>query len=147
MTKKVTMKHTISCHQPSNRIWARPRHCANPTLTLKLSIISKNGQWTTAPFKMWGKHSEGSTEEIQFSTKITKWNTDHGRNFIVHYNFNNQSRSSEQVRLMLNQACSMWTFRGQYLEQYYYFCKMICQMQFAVQGLQCFPMIQSAIRS
>ena len=86
-----------------------PRHCANPTLQLKLSL-KKTVKGTICPLQNLGKKIERKqTRRVlsQYRNSKLKQNVENifHRTFKVHSKVTFQSRSTEHVRLMLNQAC------------------------------------------
>ena len=94
----------LGLHVVNIRVWARPRHCANPALQLKLPLKKTAKGTILSPSKFREKNSKGSThEDIYFSTEIARYNRT-WKVFKGHSKVRFQSRSTEHVRLMLNQA-------------------------------------------
>ena len=90
-----------------SRVWARPHHCANPTLQLKLSL-KKTAKGTICPLQNLGKKLERKhTRRDLFQYTNCKLKQKFYRTFKVHSKVMFQSCSTEHVRLMLNQA--WWT--------------------------------------
>ena len=84
---------------PISRVWARLCHCADPALELKLSL-KKTAKGTICPFQNFGKKTRKEAHTKRFiSVQKLQAKTEHGKF---------QSRSTEHVRLMLNQ---MWWTR------------------------------------
>ena len=90
------------------RVWARPRHCTNPTLQLKLSL-KKNGQGNNlSPSKFREKtrkeaHTKRFSSVQKLQAKQNMESTFYGT-FKVHSKVTFQSRSTKHERLMLNLA-------------------------------------------
>ena len=87
------------------RVWARPRHCTNPTLQLKLSL-KKTAKATICPLQNLGKKLERKHTHVQYRNCKLKQNVESTfyRTFKVHSKVTFQSRSTKHERLMLNQA-------------------------------------------
>ena len=97
------------------RVWARPRHCANPALQLKLSLKKTAKGTILSPSKFRGKNSKGSThEEIYFSTEIASWNRTWKVYFIAPLKFILKSHFSHAL---LNMYVSCSTKRGERARQ------------------------------
>ena len=80
------------------RVWSRPRLCANPALQFKLSL-KKTAKGTICPLQNLEKKAGKAAHTKRFiSVQKLQAKTEHGKF---------QSRSTEHVRLMLNQA--WWT--------------------------------------
>ena len=93
------------------RVWARPRHCANPALQLKLSL-KKTVKGTIWPLQNLGKKLERKhTRRVlsRYRNCKLKQNVESifSCTFKVHSKVTFQSHFTEHVRLMLNQA--WWT--------------------------------------
>ena len=93
------------------RVWARPRHCANPALQLKLSL-KKTVKGTICPLQNLGKKLERKhTRRVlsRYRNCKLKQNVESifSCTFKVHSKVTFQSHFTEHVRLMLNQA--WWT--------------------------------------
>ena len=93
------------------RVWARPRHCANPALQLKLSL-KKTVKGTICPLQNLGKKLERKhTQRVlsRYRNCKLKQNVESifSCMFKVHSKVTFQSHFTEHVRLMLNQA--WWT--------------------------------------
>ena len=90
------------------RVWARPRHCTNPTLQLKLSL-KKTAKATICPLQNLGKKLERKHTRrhlVQYRNCKLKQNVEstfYGT-FKVHSKVTFQSRSTKHERLMLNLA-------------------------------------------
>ena len=94
-----------------SRVWARPRHSANPALQLKLSL-KKTVKETICPLQNLGKKLERKhTRRVlsRYRNCKLKQNVESifSCTFKVHSKVTFQSHFTEHVRLMLNQA--WWT--------------------------------------
>ena len=93
------------------RVWARPRHCANPALQLKLSL-KKMVKGTICPLQNLGKKLERKhTRRVlsRYRNCKLKQNVESifSCTFKVHSKVMFQSHFTEHVRLMLNHV--WWT--------------------------------------